>query len=110
MYYNDGLKIKEIAQILNISEGTVKSRIHNGLKKLNTKVDEMQKRGLYTFRMLPLGFLYGSYPETIAVQKKITEHYTMPELWLGKTFYRMRQWLLEIKLPELKWLEEIKML
>ena len=73
MYYNDGLKIKEIAQILNISEGTVKSRIH-------------------------------------AVQKKITEHYTMPELWLGKTFYRMRQWLLEIKLPELKWLEEIKML
>ena len=44
MYYNDGLKIKEIAQILNISEGTVKSRIHNGLKKLNTKVDEMQKR------------------------------------------------------------------
>ena len=27
MYYNDGLKIKEIAQILNISEGTVKSRI-----------------------------------------------------------------------------------
>lgn len=57
MYYNDGLKIKEIAQILNISEGTVKSRIHNGLKKLNTKVDEMQKRGLYTFRMLPLGFL-----------------------------------------------------
>ena len=26
MYYNDGLKIKEIAQILNISEGTVKSR------------------------------------------------------------------------------------
>ena len=57
MYYNDGLKIKEIAQILNISEGTVKSRIHNGLKKLNTKVDEMQERGLYTFRMLPLGFL-----------------------------------------------------
>lgn len=56
MYYNDGLKIKEIAQILNISEGTVKSRIHNGLKKLNTKVDEMQRRGLYTFRMLPLGF------------------------------------------------------
>ena len=34
----------------------------------------------------------------------------MPELWLDKTFYRMRQWLLEIKLPELKWLEEIKML
>ncbi len=49
-----------------------------------------------------LASFYGSYPETIAVQKKITEHYTMPELWLDKTFYRMRQWLLEIKLPELK--------
>ena len=56
LFYCDGLKIKEIAERLNISEGTVKSRLHNGLKKLNVKVTDMQKRGLYTFTMAPLAF------------------------------------------------------
>lgn len=56
LFYCEGLKIKEIAERLNISEGTVKSRLHNGLKKLNVKVTDMQKRGLYTFTMAPLAF------------------------------------------------------
>lgn len=56
LFYCEGLKIKEIAERLNISEGTVKSRLYNGLKKLNVKVTDMQKRGLYTFTMAPLAF------------------------------------------------------
>lgn len=56
LFYCEGLKIKEIAERLNISEGTVKSRLYNGLKKLNVKVTDMQKRGLYTFTMASLAF------------------------------------------------------
>lgn len=56
LFYCEGLKIKEIAERLNISKGTVKSRLYNGLKKLNVKVTDMQKRGLYTFTMAPLAF------------------------------------------------------
>jgi len=35
----EGKKIKDIAEILNKSEGTIKSLLHRALKKLNTMID-----------------------------------------------------------------------
>ena len=45
MYYVQELSIKEIAQSLDISENTVKSRMNYGKKKLKVQVEELEKKG-----------------------------------------------------------------
>lgn len=40
LYYLEGFKIREIAQILNLNENTVKTRISAGRKKLKTSLKE----------------------------------------------------------------------
>ncbi|AIK38155.1 RNA polymerase sigma factor, sigma-70 family protein [Bacillus pseudomycoides] len=46
-YYHD-MPQKEIAEVLNIPVGTVKSRLHNGIKKLKQllEVDEIERKSL----------------------------------------------------------------
>ncbi|MFR8999569.1 MAG: sigma factor-like helix-turn-helix DNA-binding protein [Anaerobutyricum soehngenii] len=61
LFYCEGLKIKEIAERLNISEGTVKSRLYNGLEKVECKSYRHAKRGLYTFTMALTGVLLMDY-------------------------------------------------
>jgi len=41
----EGFKFKEIAQILGIPEGTVKSRMARGLKRLKEVLDEKTLKG-----------------------------------------------------------------
>lgn len=43
-YYN-GLSVKEIASQLNISDGTVKSRLNYGRKKIESEVVDLEKKG-----------------------------------------------------------------
>ncbi len=45
MYYVQELSIKEIAQSLEVSENTVKSRMNYGKKKLKLQVEELEKKG-----------------------------------------------------------------
>jgi RNA polymerase sigma-70 factor (ECF subfamily) len=40
MKYYYGYEIQEIAEIMNIPEGTVKSRIHHGMHKLRKELSE----------------------------------------------------------------------
>lgn len=56
LHYMEGLKNKEIAEIYGISEGTVKSRISYGLKKIEAKVIIMEKQGTKLYSMSPLAF------------------------------------------------------
>ena len=46
-YYHD-MQQKEIAEVLDIPVGTVKSRLHNGIKKLKQllEVDEIERKSL----------------------------------------------------------------
>ena len=45
MYYVQELSIKEIAESLEVSENTVKSRMNYGKKKLKLQVEELEKKG-----------------------------------------------------------------
>ncbi|MDU1180613.1 MAG: sigma-70 family RNA polymerase sigma factor [Clostridium sp.] len=54
-YYN-GLSVKQIAEKLNISDGTVKSRLNYGRKKIQVEVEALEKKGtkLYGLTGLPI--------------------------------------------------------
>ena len=54
-YYN-GLSVKQIAEKLDIPDGTVKSRLNYGRKKIQTEVEALEKKGtkLYGFTGLPI--------------------------------------------------------
>ncbi len=54
MYYMDDLSIKEIAEALNCSENTVKSRLNYGRKNLKAKAEDMQKKGYKLYSFAPL--------------------------------------------------------
>jgi len=44
LFYVQNLKYREIAEVLNISLGTVKSRLHEGLKRLKATLQEAETR------------------------------------------------------------------
>lgn len=56
MFYFQEMTIKEIAQTLDCSENTVKSRLNYAKKKIKTEVEELEKKGhkLYGIAPLPL--------------------------------------------------------
>ena len=51
LYYYDGLSTKEIADKLNIPEGTVTWRLSVGRKKLKKEFDDMNETALRPVRM-----------------------------------------------------------
>lgn len=58
MFYLDNLKIKEIAQRLNVSENTVKSRLRLGKEKLQSNILTFEKEeGIRLHSVAPLTFL-----------------------------------------------------
>ena len=54
MYYFEELSVKEIAEILAVSENTVKSRLNYGRKNLKGKVLELEKKGTKLYSVLPI--------------------------------------------------------
>ena len=49
MFWVQELTIPEIAEILGVSQNTVKSRIHYAKKKMTAEADEMRKKGISVF-------------------------------------------------------------
>lgn len=56
MFHIEGIPISKIAQAMECSENTVKSRLNYGRKNLRVKAEELQKKGykLYSVAPLPL--------------------------------------------------------
>lgn len=52
----EGYKTREIAEMLGCSENTVKSRIHQGEKKLVKEAENLKKKGYTLNGMMPLDF------------------------------------------------------
>ena len=56
MFYMEDFSVKEIAEILNVSENTVKSRLNYGRKNIKEKVLDLEKKGTKLYGMLPMAF------------------------------------------------------
>ncbi len=57
MFHIEGISIKEIAQTLDCSENTVKSRLNYGRKNLKAKAEELQKKGYKLYSISPVSLL-----------------------------------------------------
>lgn len=79
LFYMEEMSVKEIAEELQVSENTIKSRLNYGRKKIEVQVKELEKNGtkLYGFAPIPfLLFLYRSSTQAIPCSK-----YVMGELF-----------------------------
>lgn len=54
MFHFENMSISEIAQTMNCSENTVKSRLNYGRKNLKVKVEELQKKGYRLYSVAPI--------------------------------------------------------
>lgn len=57
LFYRDELSVAEIAQALEVSEGTVKSRLNYARRKIKTSVEELEKKGTKLYGVAPLPIL-----------------------------------------------------
>lgn len=57
MFYFNELSVREIAEELECSENTIKSRLNYGRQKVKAKVEELAKRGTKLYSLAPLPFL-----------------------------------------------------
>lgn len=55
-YYIEEMSVKEISNMLSVSENTVKSRLNYGRKKIQEKVMELEKNGTKLYGLAPIPF------------------------------------------------------
>lgn len=57
MRYYEDLSIKEIAELLHLPVGTVKTQLHRGRKRVETEVRALERQGVKLYGLSPLAFL-----------------------------------------------------
>lgn len=57
LYYRDELSVGQIARSLEVSEGTVKSRLNYARQKIKASVEKLEKQGVKLYGLAPLTFL-----------------------------------------------------
>ena len=57
LFYYDQMKTREIADALNVSEGTVKSRLNYARKSIKEGVKEYEKQGIKLYGISPIPFI-----------------------------------------------------
>ncbi len=57
LYYYDEMKTREIAEALNVSEGTIKSRLNYARKSIKEGVIDYEKQGIKLYGLSPILFL-----------------------------------------------------
>lgn len=74
LFYLEGMKQKEIAELYGVSVDTIKSRINQGKKKVEAKVIEIEKKkGIKLHSFAPLSFFF-----SLLRQKATAEAAAMP--------------------------------
>ena len=54
LYYYDGMSTPDIARALDVSEGTVKSRLHDARGKIKSSIEKLERQGVKLFGAAPL--------------------------------------------------------
>ena len=82
MFYYEELSVKEIAEIMDCSEATVRSRINYARKALRKQVDELENKGikLRCIAILPFLFTIYSFEKT-----GVCQSVTMPNAYKANT-------------------------
>ncbi len=75
MYYVQDMSIKEIAEALDISENTVKSRMNYGKKKMRAQAEDMEKKG-YKLRVSAVAII----PFLIWLLRNLSKEVTTPPM------------------------------
>lgn len=57
LYYYDGMSVKDIAQALEVAEGTVKSRLNYARKAIKAGVEGYEREGVKLYGLSPIPFL-----------------------------------------------------
>ena len=57
MYYYEQIPVREIAESLGLSQGTVKVQLHNSRKRLEREIRGMEAKGVKLFGLTPMSFL-----------------------------------------------------
>ena len=57
LYFYEEMSVREIANLLECSENTVKSRLSYARKKIKAQVEDMERRGTKLYGLAPLPFL-----------------------------------------------------
>ena len=71
-YYND-MSVEEIAQIMECSEGTVKSRLHLARKAIKTEIEEQERKSgekFYGAVLMPFGPVFNSFVRSQALSSE----------------------------------------
>ncbi|MDD6880601.1 MAG: sigma-70 family RNA polymerase sigma factor [Firmicutes bacterium] len=80
MYYYEELTVKEIAEALECSENTVKSRLNYARKKIREEVLELEKKGTKLYSIAPIPFIIWMLKE----KEKMVEPPLLSDLTLSK--------------------------
>ena len=59
MYYYEQIPVKQIAEDLGVSQGSVKSQLFRSRKKVEAEVRRLEKKGVKLYGLSPLPFLLG---------------------------------------------------
>ncbi|MGN0968860.1 MAG: RNA polymerase sigma factor [Oscillospiraceae bacterium] len=79
LFYYDQLSVKEIAELVGVSENTIKSRLNYARKAIKDGVQDYEKKGVKLYGLSPLPFLLyflrgaaesGADPQTAALMAK----------------------------------------
>ena len=69
MFYMEEMSVKDIAQVLEVSENTVKSRLNYARTKIKDKVLELEKKGTKLYGIAPILFFMLLFREDVQAQE-----------------------------------------
>lgn len=68
LYYLNEFKVKEVADIMNVSQGTIKSLLNYGRKTIKNKIEELRKQNKSFYSVVPIPFLVWMLKEEFKAQ------------------------------------------
>ena len=85
MFYFDNMSVKEIADVLDVSENTVKSRLNYARKKIEVEVKALEKKGTKLYNLAPIPFLLWLFKSEQAYAAEIPASVVLEGVKAGST-------------------------